>query len=69
MEDYQNCLAFYCEQYFTLLLLLSCSLKLVLANQQLVPLSGFFSRTTWVSRYQKGKPFWISMKQAMIGWQ
>ena len=21
--------------------------------------SGLFSRATWVSRYQKGKPFWI----------
>jgi len=22
-----------------------------------------FSRTTWVSRHQKGKPFWILLKQ------
>jgi len=31
--------------------------------------NGLFSRTTWVSRYQKGKPFWILMKQGMMGWQ
>jgi len=23
------------------------------------PFNGLFSRTTWVSRHQKGKPFWI----------
>jgi len=28
-----------------------------------------FSRTTWVSRHQKGKPFWILLKQEMTGWQ
>jgi len=29
---------------------------------------GLFSGTSWVSRHQKGKPFWILMKQEMIGW-
>jgi len=29
--------------------------------------SGLFSRTTWVSRHQRGKPLWILMKQEMIG--
>ena len=28
-----------------------------------------FSRTTWVGRYQKDKPFWILLKQEMTGWQ
>jgi len=28
-----------------------------------------FSRTTWVSRHQKGKPFWILQEQEMMGWQ
>jgi len=28
-----------------------------------------FSRTTWVSRHQKGKPFWILLQQEMMGWQ
>jgi len=32
-----------------------------------VPVNGLFSRTTWVSRHQKGKPFWILMKQEMMG--
>jgi len=26
-------------------------------------MNGLFSRTTWVSQHQKGKPFWILMKQ------
>ena len=30
-------------------------------------LTAFFSRTTWVSRHQKGKPFWILLKQEMMG--
>jgi len=25
--------------------------------------------TTWVSRQQKGKPFWILLEQEMMGWQ
>ena len=33
------------------------------------PFNGLFSTTTWVSRHQKGKPFWILMKQEMMGWQ
>ena len=34
------------------------------------PFNGLLSRTTWVSRYQKGKKtFWILMKQDMMGWQ
>jgi len=28
-----------------------------------------FSRATWVSRHQKGKPFWILLEQEMMGWQ
>jgi len=31
--------------------------------------NSLFSRTTWVSRHQKGKPFWILLKQEMMGWQ
>ena len=31
--------------------------------------NGLFSRTTWVVRYQKDKPFWILLKQEMMGWQ
>jgi len=27
-----------------------------------------FSRKTSVSQHQKGKPFWILMKQEMTGW-
>ena len=33
------------------------------------PFNGLFSRTTWVGRYQKDKPFWILLKQEMTGWQ
>jgi len=31
--------------------------------------NGLFSWTTWVSRHQKGKPFWILLEQEMMGWQ
>ena len=31
--------------------------------------NGLFSSTAWVSRHQKGKPFWILLKQEMMGWQ
>ena len=34
-----------------------------------IRLTAFFPRTTWVSRHQKGKPFWILLKQEMMGWQ
>jgi len=33
------------------------------------PFNGLFSRTTWVSQHQKGKPFWILLEQEMMGWQ
>ena len=33
------------------------------------PFNGLFSRTTWVGRYQKDKPFWILLKQEMTGCQ
>jgi len=32
------------------------------------PFNGLFSRTSWVSRHQKGKPFWILLEQEMM-WQ
>jgi len=35
----------------------------------LCPFNSLFSGTTWVSRHQKGKPFWILLKQEMVGWQ
>ena len=31
--------------------------------------NGLFSRTTWVSWHQKGKPFWILLEQEMMEWQ
>jgi len=34
-----------------------------------IHLMAFFSKTTWVSRHQKGKPFWIFLEQEMMGWQ
>jgi len=38
-------------------------------QQQLLLFNGLFSRTTWVSRHQKGKPCWILLEQEMMGWQ
>jgi len=32
------------------------------------PCNGLISSTTWVSQHQKGKPFWILMKEEMV-WQ
>jgi len=32
-------------------------------------LQQLFSRTTWVSRHHKSKPFWILLEQEMMGWQ
>jgi len=32
-------------------------------------LNSLFSRTSWVSRHQKAKPFWILLEQEMMGWQ
>jgi len=29
--------------------------------------NGLFSRTTWVSRYLKGKPIWILITQEIMG--
>jgi len=34
-----------------------------------VHLTTFFSRTTLVSRHQKGKPFWFLLQQKIMGWQ
>jgi len=39
------------------------------ATTKLHPFRSLFSRTTWVSRHQKGKPFWILLAQVMMGWQ
>ena len=33
------------------------------------PFNSLFSRTTWVRRHQKGKPFWILLEQEMMGWR
>jgi len=35
----------------------------------LYPFNGLFSRTTWESRHQKGRPFWILLEQETMGWQ
>jgi len=45
---------------------LICALLLPLP---LHPFNSLFSRTTWVSQHQKGKPFWILLEQEMMGWQ
>jgi len=33
-----------------------------------IPFNSLFSRQPWVSRHQKGKPFWSLIKQEMMGW-
>jgi len=44
-------------------------LLLLLLLLLLHPFTGLFSRTTWVGRHQKGKPFWMLLDQEMMGWQ
>jgi len=34
-----------------------------------IRLTDFFSRTMCINRQQKGKLFWILLKQEMMGWQ
>jgi len=43
------------------------TLKQLLLQLQPHPFNSLFSRTTWVNQHQKGKPFWILMKQEMMG--
>jgi len=38
-------------------------------QQVLHPFKCPFSRTTWVSRHQKDKPFWILLEKEMMGRQ
>jgi len=42
-------------------------LLLTTTTTTLHPFNSLFSRTTWVSRHQKGKPFWILLEQEMMG--
>jgi len=44
-----------------------CRLKNCLFHRLLHPFNGLVFRTTWVSQHQKGKPFWVLMKQEMMG--
>jgi len=37
---------------------------ILLLLQLLHPFNGLFSRTTWVSQHQKGKPFWVAVESA-----
>jgi len=43
--------------------------KMINIDLLLDPFYGLFSKTTWVSRARKVEPFWILIKQEMMGWQ
>jgi len=43
--------------------------SIILLLLLLHPFNSLFSRTTWVSWHQKGKPLWILLEQEMMGWQ
>ena len=45
------------------------SFRKAVTTTTLHPFNGLFSRTTWVNRHKKGKPFWILLEQEMMGWQ
>jgi len=47
--------------------LLSKGIKHTHTHTHTHTLNSLFSRTTWVSWHQKGKPFWILLKQEMMG--
>jgi len=44
-------------------------LLLLLLLLLLHPFNNLSSTTTWVRWHQQGKPFWILLKQEMMGWQ
>jgi len=46
-----------------------CSISLTHQLLHHIRLMAFFPKTTWISRHQKGKPFWILMEREMMGWQ
>jgi len=46
---------------------IACNKYTHMYSHNIHTLNGLFSRTTWVSRHQKGKPFWILLKQEMMG--
>jgi len=51
-----------------------CNQAILIARRKHVLLllhlfNGLFSGSTWVSQHQKCNPFWILMKQEMMGWQ
>ena len=46
--------------------IVSGSLIILHYTRLLHPFKGRLSATTWVSRYQKGKPIWISLKQETV---
>jgi len=39
------------------------------SKENYIGLMAFCYRTAWVSRHQKGKPFWILPEQEMMDWQ
>ena len=43
-----------------------CQTVLMIIHTHTHPFNGLFSGTTWVSRYQKGKPIWILLKQETV---
>ena len=47
---------------------LQCSIQVLTITTSFC-LTAFSSSTTWVNWHQKGKPFWILVKQEMMGWQ
>ena len=58
-----------CRIVLSLLVLTQYIFSIKLQLLLLHPFNGLFSRTTWVSQHQKGKPFWILLEQEMMGWQ
>jgi len=41
---------------------------MTLLSKQQHSLNGLFPSTTWINQHQKGKPFWMFMKEEMGWW-
>jgi len=53
--------------FYKILTLISYTISFIHTHTHTKAFKGLFSTTTWVGQYQKDKPFWILLKQEMMG--
>jgi len=73
---YFSCASMHCNQVIPVIGLMEarrhheiCPHTTTTTTNTSVTFNGLFSRTTWVRRHQKGKPFWILLEQEVTRWQ